>query len=182
MPAPAAQGFQDYASWFLELISGLRNAPTEPLKPVDLETCGPCTCGLINKKYRIVGGNETYVHQYPWMALLLYNGEFRCGATLINNLYVLTAAHCVRPFLKEFLSVRFLEYDRSTANESEHFDRKVKWFTEHKDYNSDTHDNDIALIRLEEEVQYDDVMRPVCLPVRDESFSNKTDINPDITY
>lgn len=52
-------------------------------------------CGAVNKKTRIVGGQVTYVHQYPWMALLMYKKRFYCGATLINNLYVLTAAHCV---------------------------------------------------------------------------------------
>lgn len=56
----------------------------------------PLECGIINKKTRIVGGQQTYVNQYPWMALLMYKNRFYCGATLINNLYVMTAAHCVQ--------------------------------------------------------------------------------------
>lgn len=47
-------------------------------------------CGVPNKKNRIVGGHETNVNQYPWMALLTYGGRFYCGATLINDRYVLT--------------------------------------------------------------------------------------------
>lgn len=42
-------------------------------------------CGIINTKNRIVGGEETQVNQYPWMALLLYSGRFYCGASLIND-------------------------------------------------------------------------------------------------
>lgn len=52
-------------------------------------------CGALGKKNRIVGGTPTYVHQYPWMAMLTYKGKFYCGATVINHKYVMTAAHCV---------------------------------------------------------------------------------------
>ncbi|KAI5749407.1 hypothetical protein M8J76_007086 [Diaphorina citri] len=181
MPVAAPHGFQDYTSWFQELISGFvtnqeESTPPEPVKPVDLEKCGPCTCGAVNKKTRIVGGQVTYVHQYPWMALLMYKKRFYCGATLINNLYVLTAAHCVHQFDKKHITVRFLEHDRSTLNESDHIDRKVKWITKHRGYSTTTFNNDIALIRLEEELKYDDKLRPVCMPVKGKSFSNKTGI------
>ena len=53
-------------------------------------------CGLTNKHHRIVGGQETEVNQYPWMAQLLYSGRFYCGASLINTKYLLTASHCVK--------------------------------------------------------------------------------------
>lgn len=42
-------------------------------------------CGIANKQRRIVGGQETEVNQYPWMALLTYGNRFYCGATLING-------------------------------------------------------------------------------------------------
>lgn len=53
-------------------------------------------CGLTNKYNRIVGGQETQVNEYPWMTLLKYGTKFYCGAALINDRYVLTAAHCVQ--------------------------------------------------------------------------------------
>lgn len=56
-------------------------------------------CGLVNQEIRIVGGMPTGVNRYPWVARLVYDGKFHCGASLINNDYVVTAAHCVRRFV-----------------------------------------------------------------------------------
>lgn len=60
--------------------------------------------------YRITGGTETGINQYPWMgkqrqsslisssiyiliiifvAMLLYSNRFYCGASLINDRYVM---------------------------------------------------------------------------------------------
>lgn len=55
-------------------------------------------CGRGTQK-RILNGQKTHVFDYPWMALIAYklNGNivFRCGGTILNQRYVLTAAHCV---------------------------------------------------------------------------------------
>lgn len=45
---------------------------------------------------RIVGGWSTEINEYPWMVALTLNGHIFCGGTLINDLYVLTAAHCIK--------------------------------------------------------------------------------------
>lgn len=53
-------------------------------------------CGVVNQEIRIVGGRPTGVNRYPWVARLVYDGNFHCGGSLLNGDYVLTAAHCVR--------------------------------------------------------------------------------------
>lgn len=58
--------------------------------------CKILGCGVRNEESRIVGGQTTGVNEFPWMARLSYLNKFYCGGTLINDRYVLTAAHCVR--------------------------------------------------------------------------------------
>lgn len=66
-------------------------------------------CGIQSEETRIIGGETTEIGEFPWMALLRYknldgtDAGFQCGGTLINNRYVLTAAHCLRGTVeKEF--------------------------------------------------------------------------------
>ena len=41
---------------------------------------------------------------------------------------------------------------------------KVKQFSIHENYSSVTHENDIALITLAEDVTFNEYIRPICLP------------------
>ena len=55
-------------------------------------------CGLPaispNVMSRIVGGVEAVPHSWPWMVSLQAGGDHFCGGSLINNQWVLSAAHC----------------------------------------------------------------------------------------
>lgn len=65
------------------------------------------------------------------MAMLLYGSKFYCGGTLINDRYILTAAHCVHGFNKSRISVRLLEHDRNIASETQTITKKVSLFCIH---------------------------------------------------
>lgn len=68
-------------------------------------------CGGANQENRIVGGQPAGVNRYPWMARLVYDGTFHCGASLLTKEYVLTAAHCVRKLVFYFLVASRKFYD-----------------------------------------------------------------------
>ncbi|MGB1294273.1 MAG: trypsin-like serine protease [Flavobacteriales bacterium] len=44
----------------------------------------------------IVGGTEVVPEVYPWMVELISNNAHHCGGALINEQWVLTAAHCLQ--------------------------------------------------------------------------------------
>ena len=58
-------------------------------------------CGQSNFRNpdRIVGGMEAKKNEFPWQAWLIMAQEGAaygaCGGSLINNQWILTAAHCV---------------------------------------------------------------------------------------
>ncbi|XP_022232413.2 transmembrane protease serine 6 [Drosophila obscura] len=141
--------------------------------PIERE-CGTCRCGLINTLHKIVGGQETRIHQYPWMAVVLIHERFYCAGSLINDLYVLTAAHCVEGVPVELLSLRLLEHNRSHPNVDLLVQRSVSQVRVHELYNSRTFDHDIALLRLNEPVDVVGLhLRPICLPLKGHSFDHE---------
>ncbi|XP_065225645.1 trypsin-1-like isoform X2 [Planococcus citri] len=172
---PVDKGLTEYISWW-ESIFGVSNTeePEPAPTPIDPKTCPACECGGV-RQTRIVGGSTVkYVNQYPWIAQLHYKGKFYCGGSLINSKYILTAAHCVHHFDKKHITVRLLEHDRSVDTESKHITRKVERIVKHKNYNSGTFNNDIALIKMDQDVKLGksaDYPSPVCLPTEGKSFS-----------
>lgn len=52
-------------------------------------------CGTPNRGPRVVGGQYTAPNEYPWLVAFTYGKKLYCSGTLINDKYVLTAAHCI---------------------------------------------------------------------------------------
>jgi len=56
-----------------------------------------------NALIKIVGGTVATPNSWPWQVALKNNGELVCGGTLLDQNWVLTAAHCERPFTQVVL-------------------------------------------------------------------------------
>lgn len=93
---------------------------------------------------RIVGGEETTIENRPYQVALRDGTDFFCGGTIIDEQYVITAAHCL--VYEEFDS--FIVSAGITENDEVNQDREVEFFISHPDYNDFTLDNDIAIIKL----------------------------------
>ncbi|XP_061721268.1 CLIP domain-containing serine protease B4-like isoform X2 [Cydia pomonella] len=146
----------------------------------------PDNCGVGGEDYgfRLAGG----LYEYPWMVLISYlsrfsNSEedstFNCGGSLINERYVMTAAHCVSGGARRrLLSVRVGEYDVDTTTDCVGDPPKcesyvqdigieevfVKVIDAHQD--KYPYDNSIGLIRLKTPVNlFLKNAGTVCLPV-----------------
>ncbi|XP_036278589.1 transmembrane protease serine 11C [Pipistrellus kuhlii] len=124
-----------------------------------LHTC----CGQRTITYsgnRIAGGSDAEEGEWPWQASLQQNSVHRCGATLISNNWLVTAAHCfIRSNDPKKWNVSFglLLSDPQKK-------RNIKNITIHEDYHYPAHENDIALVNLASPVLYTSNIRRVCLP------------------
>lgn len=146
--------------------------PTTAPVTTEPSACAACKCGAANSIRRIVGGYETQVNQYPWMAMLLFRGHFYCGASLISDRYVVTAAHCLRSFPRPFVSVRLMAHnlkDRTVRV----IDRRADKVVVHPKYSMSNNDNDIGLVKLDQVVEMSSVMRPVCLAMSERSYDDE---------
>ncbi|XP_053964295.1 trypsin-1-like [Anastrepha ludens] len=163
-PTPSALRQDNFIEWITSIFRPTTTTSTPSSTPPTTPTrnCPSCACGTINTFHRIVGGMETEVNEYPWMAMLMRRGDFYCGGSLINDQYVLTAAHCVRGFNKRVVSVRLLSHNRTDGRVNT-IDRQLDSIAVHDGYSGRNLDNDIALLRFTEPLELREPLRPVCL-------------------
>ncbi|XP_029944180.1 serine protease 27-like [Salarias fasciatus] len=126
-------------------------------------------CGEAVNNNRIVGGQEADPGSWPWQAALYLFDTFTCGGTLINDHWVLTAAHCLTT---EDLSGA--EVLLSLHNISDPGPDVVTVALDeiicHPAYNSFTFENDICLLKLSTPVTFSDSIQPICLPTKGSTF------------
>lgn len=121
---------------------------------------------------RIVGGNSTAEGEIPWQcAILKSDGTWMgCGAVLLhcNPTIVVTAAHCfLSPQSGLKVSCGSHRVDWRSALPMGHFEERlpVKEIIVHPAYNSQTSENDIALVKLHGEFHcHKRELFPACLP------------------
>ncbi|XP_065211110.1 uncharacterized protein LOC135839142 [Planococcus citri] len=124
---------------------------------------------------RIVGGVEAGINEFPWQVAIALDDMFFCGGALINENFVLTAAHCVltRDTPVEDLLLHLGDHNLMTTNETVHVSRGVKQILFHSHFHPFLLDNDIALLELNEPVTFSDNIQPICLPDPNETYTSK---------
>ncbi|XP_015920543.2 proclotting enzyme isoform X1 [Parasteatoda tepidariorum] len=132
-------------------------------------------CGK-NSNLRIVGGKVSLPHEWTWMVALLRRNRFFCGGVIINDWYILTAAHCVLGLKVKDLTVRLGEYNFSEKNQHQR-DIPIAEIKRHAQFVTLTFQHDIALLKLKRKVEYSKFIGSICLP---ESSRNYSDVNATV--
>ncbi|XP_026479866.1 phenoloxidase-activating factor 2-like [Ctenocephalides felis] len=159
------------------------NTPVPPINPCleGMQACcvsGPAPpCG---QRYQVpqpapTGPGQAQFGAYPWQAVLLLNNVYMGSGVLVDERHVITAAHKIEPYLDDFadIKVRLGEWDASSDREPiPHQEFAIESVAIHPDYNNGNLHNDIAVIRLKNNVLLgtSPLVAAACLPTR--SFSN----------
>lgn len=114
---------------------------------------------------RIIGGQPAARGRWPWqVAILNRRREPFCGGTLVAPGWVLTAAHCLR----RKLHVLAGEHSLGKTEGSE-LTVRVAEAIAHPDYDPETVDMDLALLRLRSALPLGPYVLPACLPEQGDS-------------
>uniref|UniRef100_A0A3B3SUT8 Peptidase S1 domain-containing protein n=1 Tax=Paramormyrops kingsleyae TaxID=1676925 RepID=A0A3B3SUT8_9TELE len=109
---------------------------------------------------RIVGGQNSLEGEWPWqVSLHIKNQGHVCGASLISDTWLVTAAHCPGTW-EVYLGL----HDQNAKNIERVVKKYLKSVIQHPNYNEYTYDFDIALMQLDSPVTFSQYIMPICLP------------------
>ncbi|XP_054721106.1 clotting factor B-like [Uloborus diversus] len=166
-------------------IYGLNNvAPSVPrVRPVSRMAPVPRVVPNFDKspnKSRngyVAGGVESEFGAWPWMAGIYTRNfgieNFVCGAAIIDELHLLTAAHCFQFRGGGRVQVSRYAIRVGSIKVREGTLHLIDNIIIHPDYNARQHYHDIAIIRLKEALHYSGSVRPICLPAGPKKLKGK---------
>ncbi|XP_044583433.1 trypsin-1-like [Cotesia glomerata] len=155
-----------FVEWIQNIVGTTTTVASIP------KECPKCSCGTSSTPNKIVGGHDAGMDQFPWMAYLTYGGKFYCAACIINDKFLLTAAHCVDRFdtFKIMVHVGAFERGNKTSKSTAY---RVESVIKHSGYSLLNYNNDIALIKILGRMKFDGPLKPVCLPERGSTFAGR---------
>ncbi|NP_001166072.1 serine protease 135 precursor [Nasonia vitripennis] len=116
---------------------------------------------------RIVGGSDGRIDQFPYQVSIRHYNESHCGAAIIDEWHILTAAHCVGSVLVPPFEGVTVHTGTDSILEEGHVHRIAR-VDAHPGYdNSPGQNNDIAVITLENPIIFDANQQKIRLPTED---------------
>ncbi|KAJ3652974.1 hypothetical protein Zmor_018896 [Zophobas morio] len=108
----------------------------------------------VPRKGRIFGGDPAAPGQFPSIVSINDPDQF-CDGSIVSKNWVVTSAHCV----DYVTSTTTILAGTNLANSGGTTHKVSKWIN-HEDYDNEALTNDIGLIQIEDEFEFDDVTQP----------------------
>nr|XP_054934396.1 tryptase-like [Dermacentor andersoni] len=139
-------------------------------------------CGVTRPIGRIYNGNKIGRIYMPWMVHIKASfmitlsptssrlETHNCGGSILSPRFILTAAQCVGTGNHRAVDVS-VSYNTTHLRKGSY--PPVEDFKAHPDYGKCRNGYDIALIKLKEPLDFDQFVRPICLPTHQVHLTNK---------
>ncbi|XP_066504586.1 coagulation factor IXa [Hoplias malabaricus] len=119
-----------------------------------------------NTRIRIVGGSQASPGEIPWQVALVVRStqQVFCGGSILSQMWVITAAHCLEESKNKAYFVRVGEYNVSMKDSTEQ-DLEVEKAVVHTLYKPavSLYNHDVALLRLRSPIRFSEQVMPICL-------------------
>ncbi|XP_025096081.1 transmembrane protease serine 11G-like isoform X1 [Pomacea canaliculata] len=153
------------------------NTTTDPKAPTSISN-NICGQSQLYPAAKIVGGDPVNVGEFPWVVMLLNNGEFVCGGTIWDYDHILTAAHCIEDLpsdkatgLVNTSSLQIIAGKWETNLSVNHYEQRVEVASGRIHTGYITHflgtGNDVALLKLATSLHPNQLVMKVCHPDAD---------------
>ncbi|KAG2466154.1 TMPSC protease, partial [Polypterus senegalus] len=135
-------------------------------EPIERDVCGIVPLGLAPEA-RIIGGTVARRGSWPWQVSFEFLDDvvytMYCGGSIITNYWVLTAAHCFNGKLSVIRKWRVVAGVNNVKNpeatvQISNISLKSNW-----SFDAKLRYNDIAVVRLETPVVFNNFVQPICL-------------------
>uniref|UniRef100_A0A8C4S2L8 Suppressor of tumorigenicity 14 protein homolog n=2 Tax=Erpetoichthys calabaricus TaxID=27687 RepID=A0A8C4S2L8_ERPCA len=130
-----------------------------------------CDCGIRPfLQSRVVGGHDAEPGEWPWQVSLHFHQRGHiCGASLISHNWLISAAHCFQDtalnrYSRSSLWTAIIGTRSQQLTDSKPVMRKLNHIIAHERYNDVSLDYDIALLKLDSPVVYNNYIQSICLP------------------
>ncbi|XP_001605658.3 chymotrypsin-2 [Nasonia vitripennis] len=112
---------------------------------------------------RIYGGSDAPEGRYPYQVSLRRPFHF-CGGSIVNERWILTAAHCLQGKDVKTVQVVVGTTSRSQGSGTAYQAEKLIY---HQGYSTEKFQNDIGLVRVDRDIKFSEKVQPIELARKD---------------